>query len=632
MNAIRNKLGIVILIVAILVLAQACASIRATKESVSPNVVPARESATELKSGTEKEITKTGPWPNGDHPAEKPTPPPTENITILPEEQKASFLIIAYPLSDLTASETSDLDKINDLYLSLVREAGAHVKILILVTSHHIVDLLISLFEENGLNHFVEDGTVDFLITGVESRWVRDYGGFIALGDSGRIYIIDPIYYDVREDERREDDDATPSHIQNLLRKQNIRSHLIRPPLILQGGNFYILGDICFTSTETLLENDCNEDNVNRIFQEYFGCHKIVYLTPLPGPAIKHIDMFLKIVDENTILIGQYDEPEPGMKGAAWLWQKKAKEVLDENARIIQDTLKEIKPNLKIVRMPMPNIVAEKDTKMDEDIKNMLKGMAVKAEDYLFKVRTSGREITGNQNKLLEEMHPVILQLDLPNERQLIGEIEWFIGKPPYKNPKLLLNIDQGFEGELNSGNSISGELRKAFKDKGILLSQNTTISVLIKDKKWQITDRIKKYEVRKEKGELNVYGFTEDKTGPALDTEAAQIRFVELCGQFLNEWVIYQKIFIRISKVYVYYYRTYLNSTLIQTSDQQILLIPRYSGLEEMESEVRSLYQQTYPNAKIIFINCDHLITQHGAIHCITITLPELQNLEFRK
>ena len=43
MAALRKNIGIVLLVAALLVLAQACASVRAARERVSPNVVLARE-------------------------------------------------------------------------------------------------------------------------------------------------------------------------------------------------------------------------------------------------------------------------------------------------------------------------------------------------------------------------------------------------------------------------------------------------------------------------------------------------------------------------------------------------------------------------------------------------------------
>ena len=75
---------------------------------------------------------------------------------------------------------------------------------------------------------------------------------------------------------------------------------------------------------------------------------------------------------------------------------------------------------------------------------------------------------------------------------------------------------------------------------------------------------------------------------------------------------------------IYDYEYPTFLNSTFIKTkNNKNILLVPRYKNFRNLESEIEKIYQGLYPYSEIIFVNSDFLISDHGAVHCITNYIP---------
>ena len=80
--------------------------------------------------------------------------------------------------------------------------------------------------------------------------------------------------------------------------------------------------------------------------------------------------------------------------------------------------------------------------------------------------------------------------------------------------------------------------------------------------------------------------------------------------------------------------YRTYLNSIYINDgTGGGVFLVPRYAGgspeeqslLAGMERSVQRAYQAARPEAKVVWIDCDAIITQYGAIHCLTRAVPKL-------
>jgi len=86
----------------------------------------------------------------------------------------------------------------------------------------------------------------------------------------------------------------------------------------------------------------------------------------------------------------------------------------------------------------------------------------------------------------------------------------WEKLKECYRNRKrFLFSIDPKFQSDLDNCKP-SKELKDEFNNKGIKkgikLSDNPSISIEEKDRKWVITDENKGYTVRKRKGKLNIY------------------------------------------------------------------------------------------------------------------------------
>jgi len=76
-----------------------------------------------------------------------------------------------------------------------------------------------------------------------------------------------------------------------------------------------------------------------------------------------------------------------------------------------------------------------------------------------------------------------------------------------------LFEVGLNYQADLNSG-SISEELRQEFRNNGILLSQNATVSTEKKDSKWIIADKENEYYVKK-KDKLDIIGYSKPPLKP---------------------------------------------------------------------------------------------------------------------
>lgn len=136
------------------------------------------------------------------------------------------------------------------------------------------------------------------------SVWIRDYGpNNCYTNDVDSLIFVDWIY-----NRPRPQDDAVPSAIATDL---NIPIYLTTQSpnnITHTGGNF--MGDgigTAFGSNLTLTENSGKTTaQIDAIHNSFMGISKYIHMPILPYDGIHHIDMHIKLLDETTLLVGQY--------------------------------------------------------------------------------------------------------------------------------------------------------------------------------------------------------------------------------------------------------------------------------------------------------------------------------------
>jgi hypothetical protein len=115
--------------------------------------------------------------------------------------------------------------------------------------------------------------------------------------------------------------------------------------LTATGGNFMTDGfHNGFSSKLILTENNTlTESQINNIKNSYMGIDPYIKMTVLPYDGIHHIDMHMKLLDEETLLVGEY--PEGVSDGPQ----------IEENLKYILDNyLTPYGKPYRVVRIPMP--------------------------------------------------------------------------------------------------------------------------------------------------------------------------------------------------------------------------------------------------------------------------------------
>lgn len=159
-------------------------------------------------------------------------------------------------------------------------------------------------------NYLINGGVplhnLKYLITPSNSIWVRDYGPWTAYTNAAdTLNIIDWIY-----NRPRPLDDVTPVFFANYINAPIYQTTTYPYDLIHSGGNLFIDGHgTAFSSNLILDENPTKtEAEIDTIMNKFLGIERYIKLTNLPFDVIHHIDMHMKLLDEETLLVGEYPQ------------------------------------------------------------------------------------------------------------------------------------------------------------------------------------------------------------------------------------------------------------------------------------------------------------------------------------
>ncbi|MFZ4543345.1 MAG: agmatine deiminase family protein [Saprospiraceae bacterium] len=159
---------------------------------------------------------------------------------------------------------------------------------------------------------------IRFYVRKTNSIWIRDYGpNTVYYNDVDSLAFVDWRYNRTS----RTSDDVVSEGIAGLLKKSVFKTISGNEDLVNTGGNF--MSDGMGTAFASKLVYDENQgkpsanspfatykspEKVDSIFQKYMGIQKFITMNTLPYDGIHHIDMHMKLLDEETLLVGQYPD------------------------------------------------------------------------------------------------------------------------------------------------------------------------------------------------------------------------------------------------------------------------------------------------------------------------------------
>jgi agmatine deiminase len=220
--------------------------------------------------------------------------PPTSPVRTIAEWEELQALVVgwkSYPT----------------ILRQIVGAAKQETRVIVVYTTPDNPTSLTSYLAAGG----VDTVNVTFLAAPVNSVWSRDYGHWSAYtNDVDSLITIDWIY-----NRPRPSDDAVPVVISNYLGTPLYQTTTTPWDLVHTGGNFMTDGFGTGFSSELVLEENSSlggfgvnhtAAEVDSIMYHFMGINRYIIMNKLPYDVIHHIDMHMKLLDEQTLLVGQY--------------------------------------------------------------------------------------------------------------------------------------------------------------------------------------------------------------------------------------------------------------------------------------------------------------------------------------
>jgi len=222
--------------------------------------------------------------------------PPTSPVRAMAEWEELQALVIAWNGQSTILSE-------------IVRAAREECKVIICCESQAVINSAKNILTGKGINI---TSNVTFLVAPNNSIWMRDYGPNCVYSNAvDSLYLVDWIY-----NRPRPKDDAVPQKIGEYLSVPVYSTTQAPFDLVNTGGNFMSDGmGTAFASKLIFTENGPNNQygqsnhsvaEVEDILHDFMGIDRYITMPALPYDVIHHIDMHMKLLDEETLLIGEY--------------------------------------------------------------------------------------------------------------------------------------------------------------------------------------------------------------------------------------------------------------------------------------------------------------------------------------
>jgi agmatine/peptidylarginine deiminase len=252
------------------------------------------------------------------------------------------------------SSDTASYDGATNTAVQIGANAATVAEVWYLVDSQSAANLLTQGLQSAGLSASTINEKVRFVLQPLDSIWFIDSGPLPLVRTTDNTMA----FADFRYYWNRPYDDGISTWLGRMLPQLGYENpaDTYRMPLNTEGGTFQSTSDgICFTGTRQLYNMSCEAGScdtslddwpfatggaktqqqyldaleaiqntpeaqeIKEIWAEYAGCKDVIITYSITDDGTGHIDMYLKVVDDTTVLLGNYEAPydAPGTPSAS---------------------------------------------------------------------------------------------------------------------------------------------------------------------------------------------------------------------------------------------------------------------------------------------------------------------------
>lgn len=230
-----------------------------------------------------------------------------------------------------------------------------------------------------------------FFIAEGEGWWIRDFGpNGVYIGDKDSLAIIDIKYYDGRDI-----DNVYPKTIASHLGVQNYESMLYGEGgnLMADGFGRVFFSDIVDYANEMILGWD-SVQTIDTLMNLFGATHPINLRALECDGGTGHIDLYVKLADEQTLFIMEYPSEVTAID----------KKIINDNYQYLTTLKSTYNRPFRIIKFPMPTgdagIYNRKTcSQIDDDARTYINGITLN-KTYLYP--SYSNDVTGNKQQTAE--------------------------------------------------------------------------------------------------------------------------------------------------------------------------------------------------------------------------------------
>jgi agmatine/peptidylarginine deiminase len=292
------------------------------------------------------------------------TEPPARIGTVRPmvEWEPMKALMFAFPGYTLQYGATTKT------FVDITVAAVDHGEVWVIVDSSQAESIFKQKLAQAGLSGLRMETRVKFARLPLDSYWLVDFGPLPLIDvPTGTWAVGDFRYY-----HERPLDDGIPTLFSRAATRfgELDQPTTYRMPLSTEGGTFQSTTEgICFSSSRQIYNMSCEAGNCRESILglslsalqthqytlemesnliRYAGCRDLIILHSITDDGTGHIDMYMKVLDDDRILVGDYRRPH--LNDA----QAENARLMDDNASFLEAYIRPGGKTFEVLRLPMP--------------------------------------------------------------------------------------------------------------------------------------------------------------------------------------------------------------------------------------------------------------------------------------